>query len=82
MTEFVFSFFHETVTCDIEKAYFFLWFKVLKNLSKEVLLLNNGFNNYTVCFKVRVPPSTADMKIHEVFFEELVGGTEFENCLD
>ena len=32
--------------------------RLLKNLSQEVLVLNNGFNNYTACFKIRVSPST------------------------
>ena len=52
MAEF-FVFFRETVVCDFKKAYFFL--------GKEVLVLNNGFNNYTACFEIRVPLSTAYM---------------------
>ena len=43
-----------------------------KNLSKEVFVLNNGFNNYTPCFKIRVPPSTAYIKIYEAFFIRLL----------
>ena len=46
--------------------------RFLKNLNKEVLVLNNGFNNYKACFEIRVPPSTAYMKIYEVFFIRLV----------
>ena len=46
--------------------------KFVKNLSKEVSVLNNGFNNYTACFEIRVPPATAYLKIYEVFFIGLV----------
>ena len=45
--------------------------RFLKNLSKEVLMRNSGFNNYTACLEMRVPPSTAYMKIYEVFFIRL-----------
>ena len=44
----------------------------LKNLGKEVLVLDNGFSNSTVCFKIRLPPFTAYMKIYEVFLIRLV----------
>ena len=46
--------------------------RFLKHLSKEVLVLNNRFNNYTPCFEIRVSPSTACLKIYEVFFIRLV----------
>ena len=65
----MFFFFHETVTYDVEKAYFFLWLKVFEEFSKEVFVLNNGFNNYTACFEIRVPTSTAYSKIYEVFIK-------------
>ena len=44
----------------------------LKNLSKKVLVLSDGFNNYTACFKIRVPAFTAYLKFYEVFFISLV----------
>ena len=66
------EFFHETVTCDVKKAHFFLWLKVIVKLSKEVLVLNVGFNNYTACFEIRVPPYIAYMKTYEVFFITLI----------
>ena len=68
-------FFHETGTCDVKKAYFFSWLKVFEEFkySKEVLVLNNGFNNnYTARFEIRVPTFTACLKIYEVFFIRLV----------
>ena len=43
-----------------------------KNLSENVLILNNRFNNFIACFEFRVPPSTAYMKIYEVCFIRLV----------
>ena len=64
-------FFHKTVTCDVEKVHSY-GSRFLNNLSKEVLVLNNGFSNDTECFKIRVPPSTAYLKINEVFLLRLV----------
>ena len=55
----------------LRKSTFSYGSKFLKNLSKEVLVLNNGFNNYAACFEIRVPPSIAYMKTYVAFFIRL-----------
>ena len=65
MTEF---FFTKVSPATLKKRTFSSGSRFLKNLSKEVLVLNNRFNNYTACFEIRFPPSTAYKKIYEVFF--------------
>ena len=56
----------------LRKPTFLCCSRFSKHLSNEVSALNNGFNNYTACFKIRGPPSTASLKIYEVFFITLV----------
>ena len=69
MAEFV-VFFTKLSPATLRQRIFSYGSRFLKNLSKEVLVLNNTriFNDYTACFKIRVPPSIAYMKIYEVFF--------------
>ena len=69
----VFCFFFTKLSpVTLRKRNFFYDSRFLKNLNKEVLVLNNGFDNYTACFEIRVLPSTAYLKTYEVFFIKLV----------
>ena len=65
-------FFLKLSPATLRKRSFSYGSRFLKNFGMEVLVLNNRFNNYAVCFEIRVPPSTAYMKIYEVFFIRLV----------
>ena len=65
-------FFTKLAPVTLRKHTFCYGSRFLKNLSKEVLVLNNELNNYTACFEIRVPASTAYFKIYEVFFVRLV----------
>ena len=56
----------------LERRSFSYALRFLKNLSKDVPVLNNGFNHYTACFKIRVPTSTTYTKIYEGFFIRVV----------
>ena len=67
----LFFFFTKLSPVTLRKRTFCYGLRLLKNLSKKVLVLNNGFNNYTVYFKIRVPPSTAYLKLSEAFFIRL-----------
>ena len=57
MAEFFCVFFTKLSPLTLRKRTFSYGSRFLKNLSKEVL--NNGFNNYTACFEIRIPPFTA-----------------------
>ena len=65
-------FFTKLSSLTLRKRTFSYASRFLKNLSKEVLMPNNGLHNYTTCFEIRVPPYTANMKIYDVFFILLV----------
>ena len=61
-------FFTKLSPVTLRKRTFAYGSRFLKNFSKELLVLNNGFNNYTACFEIKVSPSAANIKVYEVFF--------------
>ena len=50
-------FFTKLTPVTLRERNFSYGLRFLKNLSKEVLVLNNGFSNYIACFEIRIFPS-------------------------